>query len=713
MTEPLRRSTFLFLSSIATIVAAGLVAYSNTFQVPFLFDDIPRILDETAIRQLWPPTVAMHNTNRPFAHYTFAMNYAVNGYHVWGYHAINLGIHLAASLVLFGIVRRTLQSNASMDSRFAIWVAFVISILWALHPLNTQAVTYIVQRLESLMGLAYLTTLYCFIRSQQSRIGWLWSVMSILACGFGMGCKEVMVTAPIVVLWYDRAYVANSWQEIFTKRSLYYFGLTLTWGVLAWSMLHHSEDYNNGSLINVPGLTSWTYLLSQSSVIVHYLGLAFWPSGQCVYHAWPVARSVANVWPQLLFVTLLLAASLWGVSRYPKASFLGCSFFLILAPTSSIVPIKDLVFEHRMYLPLSIVIASVVMGAYQLLSRLPFKPRLKNQVGLSIALLIAFLLGVTTWERNKVYQSEVSVWTDAVAKSPRNTTVLIGLGGIYSKKNRFEEARECFLKALEIEPDNSKANSNFAGMLIDLREYDLARHYLDRALSLDPKDADAISNMGHLLFDTGNYEKAVLYYQAATNNDPNNEELQSSLVASLIQDGRLDEAISLCEEQVQLRPDSARPHADLGASLAGIGRVAEAIDHCETAIQLDNQLARAHVTLAMLIVERNLDDAILHMEFACSLESNSVEYHRLLANLLSESRPRDAVKYYQKALALSPDDVDLLLRTGMIWDACGEPAKGLPFLERVTELLPNWVEAKQALDSIRQSIHRGTRRPPN
>lgn len=565
LTEPVRRSSLLLLSSIATIVVAGLIAYSNTFQVPFLFDDIPRILEETAIRQLWPPTVAMQNSNRPFAYYTFAMNYAMNGYDVWGYHAINLGIHLAAALALFGIVRRTLlsiesskskDSNDSKDSRFAIGVAWVIAILWVAHPLNTQAVTYIVQRLESLMGLAYLMTLYCFIRSQQSPVGWRWAVLSILACAFGMGCKEVMVTAPLIVLWYDRAYIAKSWQEIFSKRSLYYFGLTCTWGILAWSMLHHSEDYNNGSLMNVPGLTSWTYLLSQSSVLVHYLGLSFWPSGQCVYYAWPVAKSIADVWPQLLFITLLLAVCLWGIFRYPKAGFLGCSFFLILAPTSSIVPIKDLAFEHR------------------------------NQ-------------------------------------------------------------------------------------------------------------------------------EAVRYYQAATQNDPNNEELQSSLVASLIQDGRLDDAVSLSEAQVQRRPDSARAHADLGASLAGLGRIAEATDHCETAIQLDNQLARAHVTLATLMVERNVEDAILHMEFACALEPNSVEYHRFLANLLTETRPRDAIQHYQTALALSPDDVDLLLRTGMTWDACGERAKGLPFLERVTELLPNWVEAKQALETIRQSVHRGTRRPPD
>ena len=141
---------------LLAIIAAGVLVYSNTFRVPFLFDDAVRIVDNASIRTLWPPSVATANTPRPFAMYTLAVNYAIHGYDVWGYHALNLAIHVAAGLCLFGFVRRTLLRVGGTLAEHATGVALAVALIWLVHPLQTEAVTYIVQRLESLMGLCYL-----------------------------------------------------------------------------------------------------------------------------------------------------------------------------------------------------------------------------------------------------------------------------------------------------------------------------------------------------------------------------------------------------------------------------------------------------------------------------------------------------------------------------------------------------------------------------
>ena len=330
------------------IITIGIVSYSNTFQVPFLLDDSARIVHNTKISTLIP-TVASLETNRPVVDFTFALNYAMHGLDLWGYHAVNLAIHLAASLCLYGIVRRALLRVTGNFTDNAEVLGLAIAMIWVAHPLQTPAVTYINQRYESLMGLAYLVALYTFIRSFDSHRSGLWRIASVAICAIGMGCKEAMISAPLVILWYDRAFVARSWSGLFQARRWYYAALGATWGVLAWSMLHFTGESTGGGMGSVAGVTPWTYLLSQSGVIVHYLSLAIWPQGQCFWDKWPVAQSIADVWPQGLAVVGLLGGTIWAMFRAPKIGFLGGWFFLILAPTSSVVPIRDLMFEHRMY----------------------------------------------------------------------------------------------------------------------------------------------------------------------------------------------------------------------------------------------------------------------------------------------------------------------------------------------------------------------------
>ena len=229
--EPSRENVFW---AVFVIVALGFVAYYNSFQCEFILDSYSKIIQDPRIHQLWPISRVIEGSNRPIIFITFAINYAISGMNPLSYHVLNFAVHILSGLTLFGIVRRTLRETylAKQYGARATGLAAISSMLWVIHPLQTESVTYIYQRSESIMSLFYLLTLYCMIRYLGSR-KWVWQLAAVLACACGMASKAIMVTAPVVCLLYDRIYWAGSYKEIVKKRKWLYFGLALTWLILA------------------------------------------------------------------------------------------------------------------------------------------------------------------------------------------------------------------------------------------------------------------------------------------------------------------------------------------------------------------------------------------------------------------------------------------------------------------------------------------------
>ena len=229
---------------------------------------------------------------------SMAVNYYFGQLNVLGYHLVNLAIHLMAGLVLFGLVRRTLQllPRYTQASGTADYVAFAAALIWLVHPLQTQSVTYIIQRAESMMGLFYLLCLYCTLRGSQASRSWPWYVAAIAACWLGMGTKQVMVTAPVVVLLYDRVFLADGWKEVFRRRWAVYLAFVpaIVWlGFMTVREASRTERAVAG--FGMQDLTPLEYLGTQGGVIVHYLRLAVWPDRLCLDYSWPVAESVQTI----------------------------------------------------------------------------------------------------------------------------------------------------------------------------------------------------------------------------------------------------------------------------------------------------------------------------------------------------------------------------------------------------------------------------------
>jgi hypothetical protein len=277
----------LILTAAAALALAVIAIYANALPAPFVFDDIPSIVENQTLARIWPPGDALSPPRgegitvegRPLLNYSLAINHAVSGQQTWSYRATNIAIHLGAALALFGCLRRTLAARPE-SARRATALAFGIALLWAVHPLQTEAVTYVIQRAEALAGLFFLLTLYAFIRATQATSPLrsertVWLVLSVGACLLGMASKEIMYCAPIAVLLYDRAAAAGSFRAAWQLRRGYYVALAMTWLLLGALLL--STGNRGGTAGLGVGVTPWLYARAQCEALTHYLWLSVWP----------------------------------------------------------------------------------------------------------------------------------------------------------------------------------------------------------------------------------------------------------------------------------------------------------------------------------------------------------------------------------------------------------------------------------------------------
>ena len=270
------------------VIVAAVWAYHDSLCDAFVFDDIPHISENLCIRRLWPPWDVLSHSSRPVVNLSVAVNYALGGLNPRGYHVFNVAVHIFVALTLYGVVRRTLLSQ-SLPPAFgrAAWpLAGAATLIWLVHPLQTESVTYTIQRGESLMSLFYLLTLYCVIRSDgASRENW-WRIGAVVSCALGMACKPVMVTAPLVTLLYDRAFLVKSWREVWRRRGWLYAGLAASWLLLPPLLANAPTEWKASAGFEFQGIPPLQYARMESVAIVRYLRLAFGPHPLCLDYGW-------------------------------------------------------------------------------------------------------------------------------------------------------------------------------------------------------------------------------------------------------------------------------------------------------------------------------------------------------------------------------------------------------------------------------------------
>ncbi|HWZ94722.1 MAG TPA: tetratricopeptide repeat protein [Opitutaceae bacterium] len=700
------------------VVLAALAAYSNSLSGPFIFDDRSAITDNPSIRHFgsaWLPPADAPTYGRPLLNLTFALNYALGGMDVRGYHLFNLLIHALAGLTLFGLARRTLLRPAftglhlagaatpNQESSFteATLLALAIAVIWVVHPLQTEAVTFISQRAESLTGLFYLLTLYGFIRSVESRnqakrpalrplASGIWMLASILACLLGALSKEIIVTAPVMVLLYDRTFVAGSFRDSWRQRWRYYLGLASMWLILLARLRFGFQQQSVGF---DQGVTWWSYALTSCRSAVIYLTMAVWPHPLVFDYGPNILQHVPVIAPDALVLAFLLAGTALALWRWPLLGFAGAWIFVILAPTTSVIPIaRQPTADHRMYLSLAMMIGLGVLGSYALIGRR------------SLILFAAMALGLgwLSIRRNNDYRSGLAIWTDTVAKCPENPRAHLNLGGIlFETPGRLSDAITQFETALRLKPDYAEAHDNLAEALTKIPgRLPEAVSECRAALRIKPDYANAHDNLGIALSEMPDrLPDAISEFEAALRCQPDYSEAHYNLgIAFLQMPNRLPQAIAQFEAALRLKPDDADAHYNLGLALIMEGgHLPEASAQFEAALQTLPHSFNALNNLAnAYFCSGRYADAILQYEAALRIKPDDAGLHYNLGLALSTfpTRLPEAALHFQAALRLKPDYAEAHNRLGVTLSRMKDrlPDAILEYVAAI-KLNPNYVEA--------------------
>jgi len=599
------------------LTLAVVLAYCNTLKVPFIFDDFPTIEKNDSIRNLTdlgrvlqPPTEGGSGVSgRPLVNLTLAVNYAVSGLQPWSYHLFNTVVHALATLTLFGLVRRTLQGPVMREpwNRQALPVAFITALLWAVHPLLTESVTCIIQRTESLFGLFYLFTLYAFARAagssgKQEQLRW--AVSSVAACLLGMATKEAMVTAPVIVLLYDRTFLAGTFRGVGRRRWIYY-GLFATWALLFFLL---QGNPMRGGTAGYEKVTPWHYLLTQCRGIVIYLRLSLWPHPLILDYGTGVTRSVVDVLPQAVLLVGLAAGTVWAMVRRPVLGFLGAWFFIILSPSSSVVPlVTQTLAEHRMYLPL----VAIVALAVGLLAR-----RSADLV-LPLGLAVALAAGLATLSRNALYRDPYALWTFNRSHWPENERVFGGLANAADDAGRFAEAVGYYEAFLARRPDDVNIRFNYARDLVKAGRRPEALPQFEQVLRQMPESAEARTNYAANLLALEKWDEGIRQLSLILRLGKGNAADNFNLAEALRKVGRTPEALEQYRQAVTLRPKDGFMQYRFGDALRQADQLPEAVAAYRAAVEAKPDLFAAWMNLGgtLMLMER-VDEAVRAYEGA-------------------------------------------------------------------------------------------------
>jgi protein O-mannosyl-transferase len=651
------------------VACAGVAAFGNSVFAPFVLDDHVAVLDNPSLRHLWPIRDALFAeresplAGRPLVNLSFALNYALDGLEPGLYHAGNVALHVVCALLLAAVIYRTcLRSRIGSTVSASAWFATACALLWAVHPLNSEAVDYVTQRTELMMAAAFLLTLYLGIRAAGARRPIVWQTAAVLACASGMACKESMVTAPLVVLLYDAAYLYDSFAAAIRARWRFYLGLASTWLVLAalmWSGPRiHSAGFSTG-------VSAWTYLLNQSQMIARYLRLAVWPSGLVASYGYPRMITLHDVWLPMLLIGGLAAAALVLLVRIPRIGFLAAWVFITLAPTSSVVPVATEVgAERRMYLPLAAIVVGAVLFAGWVGRRLlPLEarfapPRRARLAASAVVVAIAGTFTVVSFLRGHEYQSEVLLTSRLLERWPSGHSHAL-LAEALNDAGRRDEALVHLRQAVGGEP---RARYLLGVALYNKRQFDEANRELEAFIRLEPALAevvDARDAMGRIASLQGDPKAAEAHHRAALAMNPGHADARVHLADTLLAQHRFEDAAREYRLYLRLKPADDQAVANLGVALFGTpSGSGEAEAAFRRALILNPQNDKANRTLAALLVQRgSYGDALPYVSRAVELTPNDALAHDLLGVVLAyQSKPAEALAEFAQAMRLDPSD---------------------------------------------------------
>ena len=616
-----------FLLIIFFFSAIPFAIYSNTLDAPFVLDDLRKIEDNPRIRinQLSLKEIVsagfQSSKARPVAFITFALNYGFNRYDVFGYHIINIAIHILSGFFLYLFLATTLKLP-SPQSRYKQpnLIAFFAALIWLVHPIQTQSVTYIVQRTNSLAVMFFILSIlfYAYGRlAEKNQKKWLWLIASAVTWLLSLGCKQITAILPLFVFLYEWYFFQDLSKEWFRKSLKYFLAIgaffillfLIYTGFSPWEKIQSLHDYAQHEF------TITQRLLTQFRVVIYYISLIFFPlpSRLNLDYDFVLSQSLINPISTLLSLVAIvgmIVLALYLAKKDRLISFCVLWFFGNHLIESSILPLA-IIFEHRNYLPSMMVCLIPVVLAYRYI-----KPDW-IKVGLLSALVVG--LSVWTYQRNRVWENKITLWSDVVKKSPGKARPHFNLGAVYSEQKRDAEAIPLYQRALEISPNLAEPHINLGQALERQNKIEEAAEHYRAALQIKPDLAEAHNNMGAILAKQGRTEEAIQYYQNALKIRPHYASAHFGLANTLVEKGEVEQGIRHYYLAIQFKPEYAEAHNNLGSVFLNSGETEKAIEHYIAALQIDPNLVEAYNNVGIALMQEGKIEAAIQ-QFQKALE---------------------------------------------------------------------------------------------
>lgn len=768
------------LLHLALIAVLGLLAYSNTFDVPFQFDDIENIVGNPMFNDFSYFTDSAsaerlgHYRNvftliktRSVGYLTFFANYKVHGLRVAGFHIVNLVIHIVNAVLVYFLINLTFRTpflRMSVLKNRSCYIGLFSALFFVLHPVQTQAVTYIVQRFTSLATMFYLMSLVLYIQYRLRKIelkakapechlhkngnpetlakktraefdstikSWnnkrgtvLLYCAALLFAVLAMKTKEIALTLPLVVAFYEFIFFRAGLK----RRIIYLFPFLVAMLIIPLSYMFlirmdSSIEELMGYADNITRaqeISRLDYFFTEFRVIVTYLRLLVLPVNQNVDYDYPVYHSIFAL-PVFLSMIVLLGVFGFGVCLLYRAhiidrgseahsSFItdhasrlvafGIFWFFITLSVESSVIPLQVIYEHRIYLPSVGIFSSLVVMAFLLMERYG-KITIRHSA-VSLAVLLLLLFSCATYMRNTIWKNTMTLWEDSVRKSPQKARPHVNFGNALMFKGEIDGAIKHYDTAVKLEPDLAEAYNGLGCAYNAKGLIEKAIEYFRIAIKMKPDITEAHVNLGAIYASNGLIDKAIEHFQTVIKLRPEYAEAHRNLGIVYNRKNLSDKALEHLNTALRLKPNDADTHYYLGIACADNGFAEKAEEHFHATIKIKPDHVKAHNKLGILYKAKGrIDKAIQHYQIALKLTPNNEKIHNNLGNAYDDMGfTNKAIRHYENALRLKPDYADAHFNLGIAYMKANRMNNARRQFEAALQINPDYYEARRLLERI-------------
>jgi tetratricopeptide (TPR) repeat protein len=665
---------------LALLIFLGFTIYSNTLNAPFVFDDSDAIqnnvfirMEEFSGRNIIQAAVGYGKT-RPVSMLSFAFNYYFGRYNVRGYHLVNNFIHIINGILLFFLVKLTLAlanrqniAHRKFDPITVTTLSFSTALLWLVNPVQTQSVTYIVQRMTSMGATFYILSLILYAKGRiaqqlivqqgeaRSKHYYFWFAGCLVAGLLALGSKESTAMLPVFIFlfeWYFFQDLDKSW---FKHQIKYLVAIVILFGLVAGLYLGFDplEKFNTLRDYVLKEFTIGERVLTQTRVVIYYLSLIFYPNPSRLNldYDFPLSYSLFNPFTTFLSVIIIIALVGLGLYLAKKQRLISfCIFWFLgnLIIESSVIPLA-IIFEHRIYMPSMFVFLLIVILFHRYI-----KPAWLTA---AIACAVVAACSFWTYERNKIWQDDLVLWMDCNKKSPNKSRPYSNLGQILTKQERYDEALSNFLKAIQLNPNFVVARYNLGILYMKQGETNKAIEQYRKAVQVDPNFIKAYNNLGVALLEEDKTDESIEYLQQALQKDPNMAAAHINLGLALSKQDKLTAAVVHFNKALQISSNLPKAQFQLGAALVRQGRIEQGVHHIKRALQIDPDFAEAHNNLGgQLVQEGKIDEALKHFNAALKTNPDIPEAHNNVGIIMiHKGKISKAAFHFQEAVRINPE----------------------------------------------------------